>query len=152
MGRIWRPRAKAGRLENSGFKISGAPTGDGGPVAIIVVGLSRGGTSAIAASLHALGIHMGDSLHQPNFEDVKLARAFREREWREVKTIIHKYESEHVRFAWKLPDIYWQLSRIHKYCSNPRYIFVYRDIFAIAQRRELVRQIDTMTSMKDCIG
>ena len=139
-------------MENSGFNISGEPLDVTDSAAIIVVGLSRGGTSVIAASLHALGMHIGDDFHQPNFEDVKLARAFRDRNWRQVKTIIQKYESEHDSFAWKLPDIHGQLSRVHKYCSNPRYIFVYRDIFAIAQRRALVHHVDMQTAMKDCVA
>ena len=138
-------------MENSGFKIIGEPPERNGAVAIIVVGLNRGGTSAIAASLHALDIHVGNCFHLPNYEDVELAHAFRQRDWRQVQAIIRAYESEHPRFAWKLPDVYAQLARVNKFCSNPRYIFVYRDIFAISRRRELVRQTDTVTSMMDCL-
>lgn len=83
--------------------------------AIIVVGVSRGGTSAISASLQALGISMGAKFHTPIYEDLALAESFRAKDWRQLKIIIKEYEASNKIFGWKLPDSHRHLDRIYKY-------------------------------------
>lgn len=138
-------------MENIGIRIMGEPPRHHGPISIIVVGLNRSGTSAIGAALHALGVHLGDKFHPPIYEDSELAHAFREKRWRHLQGIIRAYEAGHSRFAWKLPDSHKHLARIHRYFTNPRYIFVYRDIFAIALRRESALKTETTTSLTRCL-
>lgn len=136
---------------NDGFNISGSPVGGGGPISIIVVGINRGGTSAIAAALHSAGIFMGDRYSEPNYEDAFLANAFRNRDWKRFRAIASSYEATHGKFAWKYPAIRNKLFRIHRYFSNPRYIFVYRDICAIAQRKSQVFEQNHLRMMAECL-
>lgn len=131
---------------NDGFLVSGDPKGHG-PSSIIVVGINRGGTSAVAATLDALGLALGPGAAEPNFEDAPLASALRQRDWVRFRSLVAEYEAKSTMFAWKHPDSRRYLWRIHRYFSNPRYIFVYRDIFAIANRKRLVHQRNILASM-----
>jgi hypothetical protein len=106
-------------LANSGFQMMGSPVSNDKPSSIVVVGLNRGGTSAIAASLHAMGVALGKAYNEPIYEDIQLARAVRAKDWLLVKLILKQYEQDYAKFAWKLPDNYKYLERIHKYLSNP---------------------------------
>ncbi|MEN9503720.1 MAG: hypothetical protein RI964_3005 [Pseudomonadota bacterium] len=135
-------------LANSGFQIMGSPVSNDKPSSIVVVGLNRGGTSAIAASLHAMGVALGKAYNEPIYEDIQLARAVRAKDWLLVKLILKQYEQDYAKFAWKLPDNYKYLERIHKYLSNPYYIFIYRDIFARSLRHSLVYESDIVNAMR----
>jgi len=137
---------------NSGFKTTGSIKHTKSPEQYIVVGVGRGGTSAIAASLHTLGVTLGDNFNAPNFEDTQMSEAFRARKWRNLKQLIKESESKHSKFAWKLPDSNKQLNRINRYFSNPYYIFVYRDIFAIANRKNLAKNDDLLTAMQTSLA
>lgn len=103
---------------------------------IIIVGVNRGGTSAIAASLNSIGIFMGEFWHEPIYEDLHLARYFRDKNWHEFRSRVKKYENEQSLFAWKLPDSINSLKKIDKLFTNPKYIFVFRDIYAISHRKK----------------
>ena len=131
---------------NDGFLVSGDPKGHG-PSSVIVVGVNRGGTSAVAATLDALGLSLGASAAEPNFEDASFASALRQRDWARLRSLVTDREAKEPMFAWKHPDSRRHLWRIHRYFSNPRYIFVYRDIFAIANRKRLVHQRNILWSM-----
>ncbi len=104
--------------------------------AIIIVGINRGGTSAVASSLNALGVFLGNNGRAPIFEDRDLSTAFRERDWKKLKQIADTYASMHDLYAWKLPDTRHRLQKIEKYIDDARFIFVFRDVFAIAQRKQ----------------
>lgn len=139
-------------MKNLGFKIIKSNGKDGyKSKQFIVVGVNRGGTSAIAKTLIALGVSFGDNCHEPIYEDTKLANAFRSGKWREFKRLIHFSENTFPLFGWKLPDSNKQLKRIHKYFSNPYYIFVYRDIFAISNRQSNVLELDLFNAMQSNI-
>jgi len=139
-------------MKNSGFKSIGVSKHDNSPEQYIVVGVGRGGTSAIAASLHTLGVTLGDNFNYPNYEDTKMSTAFRSKNWKKFKQLIKTSESKYQKFAWKLPDSNKQLKRINHYFSNPRYIFVYRDIFAIANRKNLAKNDDIYTTMQTSLA
>jgi len=139
-------------MKNSGFKSTGIIKHNSSPKQYVVVGVGRGGTSAIAASLHTLGVSLGDSFNPPNFEDTQMSKAFRARKWRNLKQLIKESESKYPKFAWKLPDSNKQLNRINRYFSNPYYIFVYRDIFAIANRKNLAKNNDILTTMQTSLA
>ncbi len=102
--------------------------------------------------MHTLGVTLGDDFREPNYEDIGLSKAFRDKDWRSFKRLVSAYESRHQKFAWKLPDSYLQLERIHKYFSNPRYIFVYRDVLAIANRKNLAKNIDSFQSIESSLA
>jgi len=136
---------------NSGFKTLGVIEHASRSEQYIVVGVGRGGTSAVAASLHALGVPLGVQNVEfggHNYENFEMAVAFRSRKWKRLKELIAQNEATYQKFAWKLPDSNKQLTRINKYFSNPYYIFVYRDILAIANRKDITLDIDLISGMK----
>lgn len=135
-------------LFNNGFHVTGSPVPKNEPASIIVVGLSRGGTSAIAKSLHTIGISMGKRFDAPIYEDIDLAQALRAKDWDRLKFLIRQRESDKLKFAWKCPDIHHHLDRINKLFKNPHYVFVYRDILAVSMRRNLVHG----TNLTDAIN
>ena len=57
-------------------------------VGVIVVGVNRGGTSAVAATLNAIDVPLGESWHEPIYEDLDLADAFRTSNWKKFKDIV----------------------------------------------------------------
>lgn len=114
----------------------------------IVVGVQRGGTSAIASALQALGISLGNNFHEPIYEDLDMAAAFRAKNWKKLKKLIAAHELKHPQFAWKLPDSNTQLRKVSKLFSNPSFIYIYRDIFAIASRKQTVSDIELIEAMR----
>jgi len=92
-------------MKNSGFKTSGNIKHTGKKEQYIVIGVGRGGTSAIAASLNTLGITLSGDFNEPIYEDIEMAKAFRSRDWRSFKRLIASYEAKYQKFAWKLRGI-----------------------------------------------
>lgn len=119
--------------------------------ALIIVGINRGGTSAVASSLNALGIFLGNKSNSPVFEDRDLSTAFRKRDWKNLKAIAGKYASAHDVYAWKLPDTRYHLKRIEKTFGKVRFIFVFRDICAISLRKEQSLEEHATESMFDSL-
>lgn len=117
--------------------------------AIIVIGINRGGTSAVAASLHSAGIFLGDDTYSPIYEDPVLAKAFIAKDWKMFTSVVNDYSQRHKIFGWKLPDAIHDLKRVDKLFSKKKYIFVFRDLYAIAMRKEQALNQDTMKSMID---
>jgi len=134
-------------MQNSGFKTLGNIQHDHNKEQYIVVGVARGGTSAVTASLNALGVTLSGNYNDTILEDVEMAKAFRSKNWKDFKRLITEYEEKYQKFAWKLPDSHSQLERINKYFSNPYFIFVYRDIFSIANRKNITLNIDITEAM-----
>jgi hypothetical protein len=114
---------------------------------IIIIGINRGGTSAIAASLDSLGVSLGEKSKKPIYEDIALARAFRAKEWKTFKSIVADYDATHKRWAWKLPDSINDIKRVGKLFNEKKYIFVFRDIFAIASRKKQALDQDILPNM-----
>lgn len=120
--------------------------------AVIIVGVNRGGTSAVAASLSAIGLFLGETWHKPIYEDVDLARAFREKDWKSFKLRVAQYEKDHAQFAWKLPDAAKNLPKVHALFQRPKYIFVFRDPLAISMRMSQAFGRDVMKGMTQAIA
>jgi chemotaxis response regulator CheB len=65
------------RLVNKGFTFLNMENASVGLTKqIVVVGVSRGGTSAIAGSLYHLGVHVGDTAKPPVFYHHGFLRIF----------------------------------------------------------------------------
>ena len=139
-------RSEPNGMFNSGVKCSAA-TADETAFTVVVLGLNRGGTSAIAQVLTLLGLPMGRHAPAPVYEDRALADAFRAKNWRLLSQLLQAYQAELGCFGWKLPESFTQLPRIERSCLNPRYVVVYRDIFAIANRQEQVGLHDCSSAM-----
>jgi hypothetical protein len=120
-------------------------------MAIVIIGVNRGGTSAVASSLNSLGISLGEASYAPIHEDMALAKAYRGKNWNEFKRIVGAYDEKYGEWAWKLPDAVNGLKNTAKLFDKPKYIFVFRDLFAIASRKAEALDQDQLTSMKKAI-
>ena len=100
---------------------------------VIVLGLARGGTSMVAGTLNKLGVYMGKRL-SAIFEDQEFAQCIKDNDSRKVKSLIHERNSDHDVWGVK----HMSLKRAwHKYFRQPVYIVVFRDLFAVAKRRQI---------------
>jgi hypothetical protein len=136
------------RLVNSGFTFLNMENSSVKQTKqIVIIGVSRGGTSAVAGSLYHLGVHVGDMAQPPVFEDAALSEAFEKGKNHDVVSLIKKYDSEHTVWGWKRPDSIEYLTKIDSLLSNPHYIFIFRDIFSIANRKVISRQLDLFQQM-----
>lgn len=147
-------------MNNDGFLIQNNQTVIKPRGCIVVVGLARGGTSAVACSLASLGIHMGDEAKEPTFEDSKIISTIPSkgklllgaRAWDNFATIASQYSEDNQLWGLKYPSIHNHLFKINTILNNPRYIFVYRDVFATSSRRSTVdSSVDQLESMENCL-
>ena len=74
-------------LRNRGFSVlrATAPTDT---ATIIVVGVARSGTSMVASALRAMGVFLGDQVHDSVYEDIEIAAALEERNDRLLTELI----------------------------------------------------------------
>jgi len=108
----------------------------------IVFGCARGGTSMVAGCMVALGLHMGNNLPQ-NYEDPEFVNQPLEKMCETVK----RKNQHHRRWGWKYPEAAHYLGSMHSSVRNPRFIIVFRDLVAIANRQKITNNIDTTTSL-----
>ena len=100
----------------------------------IVLGAPRGGTSAIAGALAALGLFMGKGAGAPVFESLALANAIEKRNDDQVRELISEFNSEHDIWAFKRPGFTRFVADYHPFFRNPVYIIIFRDPVATASR------------------
>lgn len=148
------------QTNNIGFQVLNPPPDDQSNYCIVVVGIARGGTSAVAGSLASFGIYMGDDINSANHEDKKIISSIPGKAkgllgssaWGDFSAIAKEYAGAHQRWGFKYPSIHSHLFKINKLLTNPRYIFVYRDIFAISNRRSEIFSNDSqIESMQNCL-
>ena len=118
---------------------------------IIVIGTARGGTSLVAGALHHLGIFTGEKSNPPVFEDVLLSEAFENGNINLAQDICDKYCRRHKLWAWKRPAALNYLEEVEKVFPNPFYIFIFKDIFAIANRNNISMQADVSTGLNNAL-
>jgi hypothetical protein len=119
---------------------------------LLVLGIARGGTSAVAGALAQLGVFMGDLSAGPVFEDVHLSSKIESGTDQEIQELIADYNHCHDVWAYKRPRLLYHIDHVHQFFRNPVYIVVFRDIFAAAQRTRISGGVDTLTSMKKLLG
>lgn len=125
-------------MENKGFKILGENKSSFPNRQYLVVGVERGGTSAIASALNAIGLPLTEGSISPNYEDKHLSNLLDRKDWRGLLEKISLYDKKYGSFYWKLPRSSLHLNRLSKIFPNPYFIFVYRDLFAIASRKNMI--------------
>lgn len=132
-------------LVNKGVTVIGSQARPDAPV--VVVGTARGGTSMVAGALAHLGLFMGDTAVAPVYEDTTLSGAFEAGNDKDVDAILQRYAADGRKFGWKRPASIDQLERVHKLFREPRYIFVFKDVFAIANRNSISMRTETLSGM-----
>lgn len=119
---------------------------------IVIIGPPRGGTSMVAGALAFLGVFMGDRAAAPVYEDVRLSKAFELKDFDSVEIIAKEYSAIHGRWGWKRPSAINYLSDVNKSLHNPVYIFIYKDIFSIAQRNSISMLSDLLPAMQNALN
>lgn len=115
---------------------------------VIVVGVARGGTSFLSGVLHKLGVFMGDQACAPVYEDVRLAQAFEAGNLDNAKTIIEEYNGRYNIWGFKRPVSVGYLNRLVKIVENPVFLFIFRDIFSIANRNKISMDLDFISGLE----
>jgi hypothetical protein len=134
-------------LVNRGIAIEGDyESVQGRPV--VVVGVARGGTSMVAGALHKMGLFMGDRAVSPVFEDVRLSEVFESGDLQKASSIAAEYTSRYGVWGWKRPSCVNYLDDVDSVLGSPRYIFIFKDLFSIAQRNSISMLTDTLHTMK----
>ncbi|WP_349829373.1 hypothetical protein [Brevibacterium litoralis] len=135
-------------LNNTGIKQIGDPAAfEAAEKTLIVVGPARGGTSMVAGTLHHLGVFTGQGSNAPVFEDTHLANAFENGTAADVKRIAGQYGEQHDVWAYKRPGIIDNFGKIHDTVRNPIYLFIFKDIFSMANRNNISMQLDIVNGL-----
>jgi Sulfotransferase family len=101
---------------------------------LLVLGAPRGGTSAIAGALSAMGIYMGRGASAPVFESLALANAIEDDDRELARKIIEGFNAEYETWAFKRPGFTRVVSEFHGFFRNPVYLVILRDPVATASR------------------
>lgn len=128
---------------NSGFwllnstKIHEASAGT-----VVVAGLGRSGTSMLAAVLKAAGISMGEQTATATHEDQRIASLLQPRQRRELRSLIRERNEKHHLWGFKLPSRQLLEPSLFRMLRRPYVMVIFRDILAIAGRRQVSRGED----------
>jgi hypothetical protein len=101
---------------------------------LIVLGAPRGGTSALAGALAAMGIYMGRGAAAPVFESLALANAIEGEDRDKVRELVATFNSEHAVWGFKRPGFTRYVDQYHEFFRNPIYLVIFRDPAATASR------------------
>jgi hypothetical protein len=132
-------------LINKGIAVVGTPKRERGPV--VIIGTARGGTSMIAGALEKLGVFMGERSSPPVFEDMTISEVMESKNFSIAKEIVKKYSESHSKWGWKRPSSIEYLDEVEKVFDSPAYIFIFKDIFSIAQRNAISMLSDLLPAM-----
>lgn len=102
---------------------------------VVVLGCGRGGTSAVAGSIHCLGVRMMDA-PELNSEDSDIVRAFQNGRFpngpSEVAKLIQERNSRFNVWGWKDPAADMYLESVFCFLRNPHFVFVLRNPLDVA--------------------
>ena len=115
---------------------------------IIVLGVARGGTSLVAGALDNLGVFSGDKSSPPVFEDVALSTALEKGQLDHAKSIADAYTQKHKLWVWKRPASVNYFDEVKSLFDNPFCIFVFKDIFSIANRNAISMKLNLIEGLK----
>lgn len=103
----------------------------------VVLGVSRGGTSAVAGLLNIFGVPMGRSGRAPLFEDLRMNRALG-RSLSEAYDIVEENNRDAAVWGFKGNAIpLTDLDTVASKLRNPVFVVIFRDLLAIANRAKL---------------
>ncbi len=131
----------------------------------------------VAGLLHQLGVNMGTHIDPSNQEDVDFLthRGIRRIFWNRAESAKRKEYVKHARslisdrnealetWGWKDPIASYYVADVHRFLVNPHYIFVVRDVAAVAAREmrhagdvvagDSINLIDrALKEYSDCLG
>jgi hypothetical protein len=112
------------------------------PGTVVVAGLGRSGTSMIAAVLKAAGICMGELTATGTHEDQHLAALLQQRRRRDLRRLIEERNAAYELWGFKLPSRQILEHSLIRLLRRPYLVVIFRDILAIAGRRQVSRGED----------
>lgn len=98
------------------------------PRTAVCFGMARGGTSAVAGVLEAMGVFMGENLEN-NYEDLN----FIGQDATYMNQVIAERNEKHHLWGWKTPHASSFLPFVYDSLRNPLFVVVFRDPIAIAK-------------------
>ncbi|MDD4455990.1 MAG: hypothetical protein PHC98_00210 [Syntrophotalea acetylenica] len=97
---------------------------------VVVLGVSRGGTSMVSGSLIELGVFMGENISGGgSYEDVD----FFTKDTKELRALVARRDSMHDTWGWKYPHTSEYIAKIAKDLRNPYFVVIFRNIFDVAR-------------------
>ena len=102
----------------------------------VVLGVSRGGTSAVAGMLNLMGVHMGGTGEAPLYEDLRMNRALSAGS-SNVEELVKLYDRQRAVWGFKGNAIRQSYAEFATRLRNPVFVVVFRDLLAIANRARL---------------
>lgn len=96
----------------------------------VAFGLERGGTSAVAGVMRALGLYLGE-IEEGNNED----KSFHARPLGQMRATIARRNETHDVWGWKHPPAVSYLPALVRSIRNPYFIIVFRDMVATTLSR-----------------
>ncbi len=139
------------KLINKGIKVIGNNDLEM-PRQIVVIGTARGGTSMVAGVLAKLGLFMGDKAVPPVFEDVHLSELIESGDDVATLIAINAYKDKYKKFGWKRPSSIDNLDKVNEIFDRPKNIFIFKDIFSIANRNSISMDSDTIQGMENALN
>ena len=100
----------------------------------MISGAARGGTSMIAGIVYNLGVPMLRA-RPPVYEDNDIAAVYEGDDANQRSVIDNCNRLD--QWAWKRPKALEYLPDLEQSLRNPRFIFVFRDVFSIANRNQI---------------
>lgn len=132
---------------NLGFHALNVPEAHA-PRTAVVLGLPRGGTSMVAGALYYLGIDMGDNFNTTTFEDRPLSAAVEQGRTDELRRIVADRNARSEVWGWKRPSSRNNVDIIKSEFRNPYFLLIFRDVLAIALRKNLSVESDVVQAMR----
>jgi hypothetical protein len=104
---------------------------------VLITGVGRSGTTAVAAVFYSLGFHLGDAPIRHLHEDLAFRQLLRQGDTAALTSALQAWSTRHAAVAWKDPKIYAAASGrlMHLLPDDWLVIGVLRDPLAVAQRR-----------------
>lgn len=134
---------------NQGFYIiNESKLGPGDRAVFCVLGMPRGGTTMAARLLEAAGVSMGGDL-PVTAEDPQFAALLKEPkpDQEEFTRLLAERKARYQRWGFKAPyRNHWQLLGS---IENVRFLVVFRDVLAVANRNRISADADLVANMRD---
>ncbi len=136
-------------LRSSGIAFLGceAAPHKNGPATIVVVGVSRSGTSMVASCLRELGVYIGadNAVH----EDLEVASALEGDDLEKLTSLVEARNSSYDIWGFKRPMAFRIIDKYICVFRNPRFVITFRDPVAIAKRNEISMHSDFLYALRN---
>ena len=134
---------------NSGFwLLNASKMEEDGAGTVVVAGLGRSGTSMLAAVLREAGICMGEQTATGTHEDQHFAALLQSRQRKELQLLIQERNQNHRLWGLKLPSRQVLEPSLFRLLRRPYLVVIFRDILAIAGRRQVSRGEDLQRQLR----